>query len=89
MKLANYKRQDVTAKREWNEEEYITMDDFTQLYIECKQKCPDCDTPLERSIENGSVISNISIDRLDNSLAHVKKNCRMCCITCNCKKSDK
>ena len=37
--------------------------------------------------DDNNIISNISVDRIDNKLSHIKNNCRLMCVSCNCSKS--
>ncbi len=57
------------------------LDDYKQCYYkDCK-----CDLQLVEYADNLA-----TIERLDNSIGHIKSNCVICCKRCNCmKKSDK
>ena len=39
--------------------------------------------------ENSNVVSNITVDRINNTLAHVKSNCQLCCHHCNITKGNR
>ena len=46
--------------------------------------CECCGDLLEIDMENCKIVSNISCQRLDNSIAHYKSNCSVFCVSCNC-----
>ena len=35
---------------------------------------------------DNTVKSNLTIDRIDNKIAHIKSNCKICCFMCNVSK---
>ena len=42
---------------------------------------------LEIFIDNENIVkSDLTIDRIDNKLAHIKSNCKICCHHCNVSK---
>jgi hypothetical protein len=95
MKVSNYKSQDNKANRIWEDE--INPDDpdeINEVYITpewIKQTCSDqnnqcciCNVPFEISLDNGNVKCNVTVDRIDNKLPHLKTNCKLSCIKCNC-----
>ena len=58
--------------------------DFCKLLIEnSKNKCCYCEIDLE-IIKYGPNL--ISIERIDNSIGHIKSNVKICCLECNSKK---
>lgn len=58
--------------------------DFCKLLIEnSKNKCCYCEIDLEL-IKFGPNL--ISIERIDNSIGHIKSNVKICCLECNTKK---
>jgi hypothetical protein len=83
-KVTHYKHQDIVAGRQWKQEDYVTADwikeEFGQLDPVC---CFLCSTPYETIVSNGNVTSNLTVDRIDNTKAHIKTNCRLCCVDCN------
>ena len=42
--------------------------------------------PLEAFLNKNIVKSNITIDRIDNKISHIKNNCQLLCNMCNCSK---
>ena len=87
MKIQNYKKQDEKAKRGFKDEDYI---DENFIFVQQKKtnnKCSYCLKDLQIYINNdNNVISDLTIDRVDNKLAHIKNNCKICCHLCNVSK---
>jgi len=88
LKIDGYNRQDRKAGREIHQEDFIDIDWFVAELLKNKE-CKVCHTPYYGQIEDGKFISNISADRIDNKLCHTKENCRLMCVDCNKKRSDK
>lgn len=83
-KIENYKKQDKNANRIFNDDEFIDAEFVKELYAKCEMKCCSCcKTPYETFNDNGMIKTNMSIDRIDNDLPHIKSNCRLLCIDCN------
>ena len=95
-KVEGYKSQDRRAGRTWNEIE-INPDDEDEKYrpyvdpewirdtAEKQQmQCALCPTLFEICLDNGNVTSNVTVDRINNNIAHLKSNCKLTCIKCNC-----
>ena len=50
-------------------------------------QCALCFKSFELHInENNEVISDLTVDRINNNLPHIKSNCRLACLHCNCSK---
>ena len=89
-KCDNYKSQDNKAKREFIREDFIDEPWINKELENVKYCCIFCKKNLELYIdENSNVKSNITIDRKDNSKAHIKTNCQVCCLECNVKKGNR
>ena len=87
MKIQNYKNQDNKAKRDFKADDYIDEEFIFQQQKKTNNKCSYCLKDLEIFIDNeNSVKSNLTIDRIDNKLAHIKSNCKICCFMCNVSK---
>ena len=79
-KLINgYKLQDFNAKHTFNASNYVIIKWILNKYINNKN-CKYCTTPM--SIEHG-YIHQLSVNRLDNSKAHIISNCELICKHCN------
>jgi hypothetical protein len=86
-KIQNYKRQDEKAKREFKVDEYIDEEFIFSQQKKTNNKCSYCLKDLELFIDNDNTVkTNLTIDRVDNKLAHLKNNCKICCLICNVSK---
>ena len=83
-KVENYKIQDRKANRKWEEKDFIT-ESWINKQIELHGTyCKFCKTNMELYVtEENRVESNVTVDRVDNKLAHVQSNCQLCCLKCN------
>jgi 5-methylcytosine-specific restriction endonuclease McrA len=88
-RIAAHKSEDIKKNRTFKDDDFITMESFAVLYnaLPIKQ-CKYCNTAFEKVVIDGKVISNISIDRIDNDKAHVTSNCQIICSKCNVAKSN-
>ena len=84
MKVGNYKLQDKKANRNFNVDDYVTSDWIRTTRRAQNNKCYICKCALELCLDDGKVTSNVTVDRIDNNLAHIKTNCKLSCIKCNC-----
>ena len=84
IKINGYKHQDKIANRSYDENEYITYDELFEQYKNQKQ-CVYCHVPFELELtKDNKIHSNITVDRKDATIAHLKRNCVLSCISCNC-----
>ena len=87
MKIQNYKNQDNKAKRDFKAEDYIDENFIFQQQKKTNNKCSYCLKDLEIFIDNDNIVkSDLTIDRVDNKLPHIKSNCKICCHHCNVSK---
>ena len=87
MKIQNYKIQDNKAKRNFNSNDYIDEDFIFSQQKKHNNKCSYCLKDLEIFIDNdNNVKSDLTIDRINNNLAHMKTNCKIACFLCNVSK---
>jgi hypothetical protein len=83
-KVEGYKNQDKKKGREYNEEEYISNNWIFEQLEKHGIVCPYCNTQMNLGLDDdNNVTSNITVDRIDNSKAHIKTNCRLSCHQCN------
>jgi 5-methylcytosine-specific restriction endonuclease McrA len=76
--------QDNKAKRSFDKDEFVDEPWINDEIEKCKYNCMFCKKHMELYIdENSNVKSNITVDRKDNSKAHIKSNCQICCLDCN------
>jgi hypothetical protein len=86
-KVDNYKTQDKKAKRDFKNEDFIDEEFIFDQMKKTNNKCSYCLSDLQLFIDNdNNVKSNLTIDRINNSLAHIKKNCKISCLICNVSK---
>ena len=83
------KSSDKIRTRTYNEEDYITYEFLMSLYEGQQGKCYyencNCDMTLDFN-KSCRTPTQISIQRLDNEIAHIKSNCVLSCYFCNCVK---
>ena len=85
-KVNNYKLQDKNKNRSFDDKDYITEGWIGDQFMKNPQCCL-CSKSFELSInENNDVISDLTVDRINNNLPHIKNNCRLACLHCNCSK---
>jgi len=80
------KTADKKSNRTYNEEEYITEDFLNELWVKQNEKCfyENCECKL--TLEFNTHFRNpnqITIQRLNNDIAHIKDNCVLSCYKCN------
>ena len=89
-KCENYKVQDTTAKRDLNLKEFITADWIAEEITKKGLICKGCNKGMEIYIdENSNVKSNLTVDRINSKLSHVKSNCQLMCHSCNSSKNNR
>jgi hypothetical protein len=81
-KLPHYALQDKAAGRPWDEGDFIDGDHVMALYDSQNGQCVFCLEwfPARWQPRDSN---QVTVDRLDNSLAHVKGNCVLSCLRCN------
>lgn len=80
-KIEGYKKQDKLKGRAWGDD-YIDEDWVMREYRKCPC-CKGCGAHLSFEAGDRNVIT---VDRIDNNLAHIKNNCQLLCYVCNCAK---
>ena len=80
-------QQDKKCFRDYNINDYVNTEWIYEQLDKQNNKCLICFIPLEAFLnENNIVKSNITIDRIDNKISHIKNNCQILCNMCNCSK---
>ena len=88
-KIEGYLLQDKIANRKIDKNNYIDIEFINKLLEDNKTKrCPCCLTKLYIVNNEAKINSNISFDRVDNSVAHHKDNLKLLCVDCNKAKSN-
>ena len=81
-KVRNYKKQDNEAKRQISKDNYVNSDWF---YKDMSERCGGCRTGLFYTIRSGNAYTDLTAQRLDNSLPHYLNNivpyCNICTVS--------
>ena len=80
-KIEGYKKQDLKASRELNENNYIDVD---WCLDRLKGTCQKCAVDFYIESKKGALSSNFTCQRVDNDFSHTKDNSVAFCIYCNC-----
>ena len=82
-KIDGYMEQDKSAGRKIDTKNYVDYNWFEKEYSK-NSTCYHCNCCFEIDMgEDNKVHSNISFDRLDDSICHTKDNLVLCCVDCN------
>jgi len=82
--ISHSKSADRDANREFDIEQYIDEVFLISQRKKQRNQCTYCKTSLQtinRKLHNG-----LTVERMDNALAHLKNNCVLCCSSCNCRR---
>jgi hypothetical protein len=81
-KLSGYRKQDENAGRTWEPSDFVDGEYIMGLYDEQDGKCAHCaeSFPPRWKPDNNQ---QPTVDRIDNTFAHVKGNCVLACLQCN------
>ena len=83
-KILSLLRKDRVTHRPYNDDNKITIEYVLELYNQLPNyKCRYCGIEMVTANFEKHQIDQISINRLDNSLAHIKGNVEFCCYFCN------
>jgi hypothetical protein len=82
-KIRSLKKIDILRKREYQEEHYISLEWAMKNLDDQEFKCIYCNAYLEMCGFEMYSPEQVSIDRINNSKAHLKDNCVICCLKCN------
>ena len=72
-KINQYKDQDI--KTNCSSSYYITVNEIEQLLLKYNHRCVYCWDPVNKD--------NLTVDRINNNLGHIHKNCVIACKNCN------
>ena len=84
-KVTGYKMQDKIKKRTIPDN-FVDVLDVVQLLKESQSKCYYCNSELFVLYKNKQEMSQWTLDRIDNSIAHTIDNVVISCLQCNLKK---
>ena len=79
MKVHNFMIQDDKAGRTYLKKNYVDVEWIRDKNEEQGNMCCLCRCAFEVTLNDGGVTSNITVDRVNNSLAHLKDNCQLTC----------
>lgn len=79
--IRGYKEQDRLKGRGWVEAEYVTDKWIRKEFWKCSGLCRGCGEHM--ALEKGGA-NKVTVNRLNNDLAHVLGNCELLCKACNC-----
>ena len=79
--IVHSKISDKKMKRAFEEDEYITHEFLVSLRENANNECIYCDIRLQSF--NRKRFNGVTVQRLDNSKAHIKSNCVLACYKCN------
>lgn len=79
--IRSSKQSDKKNER-YNHTEFIDKDFINDL-IKNNQNCMYCGNEMNFNIRNPLLCT---IERIDNSIGHIKSNCVLCCFSCNVKR---
>lgn len=79
--VRGYKEQDKKKDRAYVEEEFVHPDWISGKLRACGGKCRLCGEHMV--LEKGAK-HKVTVNRLNNDLAHVMENCELLCKACNC-----
>lgn len=87
-KVSGYKMQDKIKKREIPND-FVDVLDVIILLKKNQSKCYYCNSELFVLYKNSQEMSQWTLDRIDNSVAHTVNNVVISCLECNLKKGTK
>ena len=81
--VSNSKVGDLKAGR-YDKENHITSKYLRQLKLDCGEKCSYCECELDWSHQlHIRRPKQVTLQRLDNKIGHIKGNCVYACFECN------
>jgi hypothetical protein len=89
-KIRGYKYQDKIANRVIDEPNYLSPPYIFGALTECGYKCTYCSKSFNIGLDGDSNYkTDITFDRIVNSVCHTKSNCIPACLKCNTSRSNK
>ena len=87
-KVSSYQMQDKIKKRKITDK-FVKFKDIVTMLKDCNLTCHYCRDPVYILYKNDQEMSQWTLDRLDNSVAHTTENVVISCLKCNLKKGCK
>ena len=85
-KVQGYKEQDRAGKRKIENNTYIDENWLLEKLNSC---CSRCGIEFSINLDKGSIYSNLTAQRINNEMCHIKSNCLAYCKRCNCSASNR
>ena len=86
-RISSHIEADKKAKREYNETDFVDVEWIMQHFQNGAEPCCHrCNKTL--TLDDSDKEHLFSIDRIHNSMAHIKNNCKLSCVTCNKSRRD-
>ena len=83
-KMVSHSRlSDARYGRRTDEFPYITANRINSMMITQKQKCFYCDTEMQVGVNRCITPEAVTLERVDNDIAHYSDNCILACWSCN------
>lgn len=82
-KIKNYKQRDIHYNRQFNDDDYVSIEYVNEMLTKCNNRCSLCSIELKLTNFEKRDNQQFSIDRLDNKIAHIKSNIQITCLGCN------
>lgn len=80
-KIEGHKIEDKTKGRQFNDDDYVNVNWFKEVFMKQGGLCRHCEASL--SVEyHPKDECQYSINRIDNNIAHIKDNCEIVCLRC-------
>ena len=80
-------QQDKKCFRDYNIHDFVDIEWIYEELDKQNNKCLICFIPLEAFLNGNNIVKrNITIDRIDNKISHIKNNCQLLCNMRNCSK---
>jgi predicted secreted Zn-dependent protease len=76
-------RRHIDIDKEKGRETDIDYDYVVNLLSEQDDKCSRCDVPVKQAWTQRYDLDQFSINRLDNSIGHIRGNVEITCLKCN------
>jgi hypothetical protein len=89
--MVNTSKRDDIKRGLFDADEHVDKELLQYQFEEQEGKCFYCDVAMiTHSAGNGKRDPDrMSIERMDNRVGHIKENCILACLKCNCQRQDR
>ena len=81
--MINSSKSSDLNKNRYDETNHITLEFLQEQHIKQQNKCGYCQIEMEFTFDNNKNPNQITIERLNNDIGHIKSNCIFACFKCN------